>query len=763
MMAEVRRMQLTLPCDFSSSPTDEKSPLPTNSAPSAPSSVALKGKCSELGQSSTVRCVLTLFQSDEHAFPEFSYTEMVEKKSGYMVIKEGIQKKSEEHDNPDHEELAAIARQFDKKYRPLLSSRWFWGAAFNDDFLYLQGEVKKKKDRIQDLVDIGYGYDDDDSFIDNSEAYDELVPASLTTKHGGFYINSGVLQFRQASDTEVEDFTMRSIILKPPKKRKLNEGLDKPKKRDSKEGGKLKITVDSISKEGALSEKVVEEPEKKKKKSAGPLSVTNMLRKFRREKEREMQKREGEGRQSFGTPRFPMCPADAGGGGGTGLADPLLSLIGSINDHSLIQAAATVDFDIDLDSLLDATEDGCQLKTAQHATEMHLVMENQSTFLFQAQPQTELKSGFVPQPGTLPEGLSPKLERRIGDLKVDPLEKLKEAIGKVMPEQIVRFHDNRQAHAQVKSTKVTEEKKIREQRVNVASEDGKRGPQKKFKWNEEIRECLCLVVKAKMDRFETDKSENQEMEEYLKNFLDNKVKTLWPKGWMQPRLLLKESKKILGHSSSLVSQKKTKSEKKMASINSTSNFPDGSAESPDGHFCRGSSPEETALSLDTNKKTLKEVLNANTHPHLSVLMGGNGVKGPGSEPPTLSETAVKPPHDATPVTAASTHSFLDLLAEQALAQGQLVNATIYQKFKVVAASSVKFSDLKSPPLPPPAPQSSPVSFPGDGMCYLFEASVPQVAQFPGQVEATKMQAVADNHTTTHPPEAHNHVAHSEFV
>jgi hypothetical protein len=45
------------------------------------------------------------------------------------------------------------------------------------------------------------------------------------------------------------------------------------------------------------------------------------------------------------------------------------------------------------------------------------------------------------------------------------------------------------------------------------------------------------VVKAKMDRYENEKIEEQEMEEYLKCFLDNEIKTLWPKGWMQPRLI----------------------------------------------------------------------------------------------------------------------------------------------------------------------------------------------------------------------------------
>lgn len=185
---------------------------------------------------------------------------------------------------------------------------------------------------------------------------------------------------------------------------------------------------------------------KKKKKAVGTLSVTSMLKKFQREKEKERQKMEKANHRAaanMGPPTIPLCPADAGGGGGSGLTDPLLSLIGSTNDHALIQAANTVDFDIDLDSLLDVSEETLSPKlVSQPATETQLFQrkaadQTQSdTAHTQTQPpdtkanlqlkphseQVQLQSQTIStsphQCILLPEGLPPGLEDSIRKLMV---------------------------------------------------------------------------------------------------------------------------------------------------------------------------------------------------------------------------------------------------------------------------------------------------------------------------------------------------------
>ncbi|XP_051692100.2 ubinuclein-1 isoform X1 [Oryctolagus cuniculus] len=572
-----------------------------------------------------VRITLTLFEPDHKRCPEFFYPELVKNSRGKVKGLQPGDKKKDLSDPFNDEEkerhkVEALARKFEEKY----------------------GGKKRRKDRIQDLIDMGYGYDESDSFIDNSEAYDELVPASLTTKYGGFYINSGTLQFRQASESE-DDF-IKEKKKKSPKKRKLKEGGEKikKKKKDDTYDKEKKSKKSKFSKAGFTA--LNASKEKKKKKYSGALSVKEMLKKFQKEKEAQ-KKREEEHKPAA------VSSADAQGLRELeGASDPLLSLFGSTSDNDLLQAATAMDSltDLDLEQLLSESPEGSPFRD----------MDDGSDSLGAGLDQ-EFR-----QPSPLPEGLPAPLEKRVKELAQaaraadgesrqkfftqeingilldievqvrelssqvrsgvyaylasflpcskdalvkrarklhlyeqggrlkEPLQKLKEAISRAMPEQMAKYQDECQAHTQAKVAKMLEEEKDKEQRERICSDEdedeekgGRRimGPRKKFQWNEEIRELLCQVVKIKLESHDLDRSKAPAWEDCVKAFLDAEVKPLWPKGWMQARTLFKESRRGHGHLTSILAKKKVMAPSKVK-VKESSAKPDKKVSVPSGQM-----------------------------------------------------------------------------------------------------------------------------------------------------------------------------------
>lgn len=74
----------------------------------------------------------------------------------------------------------------------------------------------RKRKRKDDYADIGMGYDESDSFIDNTHGYDEIIPKNVTTLHGGFYINCGALEFK--TDEAVSTYESSSSDDETPEK-----------------------------------------------------------------------------------------------------------------------------------------------------------------------------------------------------------------------------------------------------------------------------------------------------------------------------------------------------------------------------------------------------------------------------------------------------------------------------------------------------------------------------------------------------------------
>nr|XP_046167264.1 LOW QUALITY PROTEIN: ubinuclein-2-like [Oncorhynchus gorbuscha] len=581
------------------------------------------------GKRITVRLNLSLSEPSDQSSAEFNYSELIQNIQAKKITPSPAPTQtptpfilppaldpSDPFNNDEKEQLQveALAKKFENKYGNANAAG-----------------KRKRKDRMQDLIDIGFGYDETDPFIDNSEAYDELVPASLTTKLGGFYINTGTLQFRAASESEGEDGG-KDV---KPRVRELKDGEEQViKRRRRKEGNNLeekKPRKNRVPKPGVSSLMNIHRPEKKKRKKLmkDSLCLAAMLRRFTREKQ-EMRKMNptvphpGVGSSVANAPRANHLLANShlhanAANNDVSLAeltaDPaMMSLLGSANEKELQDLLGDLDF-----SLLDSSANPHVATPGRENGLMGIGVSGPKPSGGGLGRGLGVSGGLL-HPPPLPDGLPAPLIKRIEDLRAasrqfdqegrkkfftldmnnilldielqvqeqpmglrgevyshleafvpcnkeallkrlkklslniqddrlrTPLLKLKLAVCSVMPEQIQRYNLDYMVKAANRQQPGEGEKNGSEEEDE--GKPGKRmmGPRKKFVWDDKLRSLLCNLVRVKLSCYELESSQcSLSVEDYLKAFMENEVKPLWPKGWMQARMLFKESRVVHSH------------------------------------------------------------------------------------------------------------------------------------------------------------------------------------------------------------------------
>lgn len=233
-MSEVKRVTLTTISDvvkkspFGGSGVDQNtenifSGAFAGSSGTAANSSNLKNGSASSKDRKTVRLELELFEPTTNSFPEFNYSKLVREE---QKRQRKIEKKATPNgflsDPENDDDVMRIARELERKYGA--------GTAYSS-------AGKFSRPSQLDYCDKGAGYDEEDSFIDNTEAYDELIPQEVETVGGGFYINSGQLEFKTLSNFERPEDAIR---MPKPKKRLLSTSSESSEAEDVAKKAKKK-------------------------------------------------------------------------------------------------------------------------------------------------------------------------------------------------------------------------------------------------------------------------------------------------------------------------------------------------------------------------------------------------------------------------------------------------------------------------------------------------------------------------------------------
>ncbi|XP_014675864.1 PREDICTED: ubinuclein-1-like isoform X2 [Priapulus caudatus] len=528
----------------------------------------------------TLRFNLTIGESTLESCPEISYTDLVRKAMG--PVENGEEEAFAAQDAAAEDKLAATARMFEKKYGQHTASG-------------KRGKTRKHG-RWEDDLDLGMGYDDTDPFIDNDEAYDELVPSTMTTQYGGFYINSGELEFRDISDSDndTSDFKLmkkrkmvKSRVLRssdddePPStdsgtmpkrkfKKKMTNGIDSVRRKDGDNVYKSTKKSKSAFIGSTMKRKTVADLLKQKAIHQANATSQSKMNQHQQDQiadainsvvmasvqtvsgetavvaqDSDSQEQLGHGsmvddvdRDTGGSgshsPNVGGAPhKPADGGGG---ASPKLpdELPKQLVDYiNMIKQAAKV------------SEEGKRKFFMPEVNNMLLEIERLSKQQLVGKRSliyTHLAAHLPCGKETLLKRAKKLLLDELEDAMKAPILKLKQAIAAAMTAQVAEYKKLCEAVGTTAKDGENITESADDDNSMKSEEKAKRMPRRVFKWTDRIRSLLNEVVVLRLRIYDTAKIRSYTSEDYVKQFLETSLKPMWPVRWMNVRILFRESR-----------------------------------------------------------------------------------------------------------------------------------------------------------------------------------------------------------------------------
>lgn len=494
--------------------------------PYGPQSTANKAK---KGKDKTVRIVKKLPQTNEDIFPEYNFKDELDafKKKKSKVSENGFHMSDD-----DVSDVRRIAQEMEEKYGKSTC-----------------GTKKRRRGRRDDYADIGMGYDESDSFIDNTDGYDEIIPQNVTTLHGGFYINCGALEFKTDDkvDSPDEDESSSSSSSSSSEdeeendKGKSSQNKKRPLESSSSEEDKekdntceeKKVKVEANGMHNALKRKLFSHNKihvKKKKDLEQSPNIQNTVKNLIMEKRKDLN-------LNLSIPGdVEIIAPDTNI---KSYSDTIESVV-KASEQAIEIKKSSQDSDVQLpenlpSNILDAVNRcrqvplgvGSEIFT-EEINNVLLSMERKCKCLGKPSKMKVYKylSHYMKLDTNILTKHCNNLLLRDEEKKIkNLLHKLKKEIDSLMPNIIKNYEKDCDLVLQKRSM-------LQSQEGNKEKVTKIGRPKRKFQWNDQTRKLLKETATLRRRCFSLESKPKESWEDEMALFLKTKVLNLWPEGWM---------------------------------------------------------------------------------------------------------------------------------------------------------------------------------------------------------------------------------------